>query len=277
MIETAETMPVRYSRSEVCRLMKIARTTMYYRLKHPKQLQYTEEEAKKVKDMFFEHNESFGRRTLKRELEKINVILSERKISRIMKDYDLKSKYGRKKGKNVHTHKKTSEKYIAENKYWMSAENERPKNAWSMDFTEQKAAGKTVYTCAIISVNKKNLTGRITGEPNSAETACKTLDKAIKKFGVPDMILTDRGSPFTSKSFHEMIEEYHIEHSMSRPHTPRDNRYIETFWRTMKTEIGPTNNMTDAEYKMVMDYYEYYYNYLRPHSVLGYRPPLSAD
>ena len=88
--------------------------------------------------------------------------------------------------------------------------------------------------------------------------------------------MTDRGSPFTGKAFHELLEREGIEHSMSRAHTPRDNRYIETFWQTMKTEIGPVKEMTIAEYRMILEYYEYYYNNLRPHSALGYRPPLQA-
>lgn len=269
-------MPRRYTRSEVCRILNIPRSTLYYRIKHPKQPEYTEEAAEKVKEIFQAHNGSFGRRVLKQELKKAKVELSERKISIIMKACGLKARYGRKKGRNLHTHKETSERYIAENKYWTSLEEERPKKVWSMDFTEQKVSGKTVYTCGIISVKEKTLVGRITGEPNSAETACKALEKAIKMYGKPDMILTDRGSPFTSKAFHELLEREGIQHSMSRPHTPRDNRYIETFWKTMKTEIGPVNDLTIPEYLMILEYYEYYYNNLRPHSALGYQPPLQA-
>ena len=44
----------------------------------------------------------------------------------------------------------------------------------------------------------------------------------------------------------------------------------------MKTEIGSVKGMTEEEYYTVLAYYEYYYNNLRPHSVLGYIPPLIA-
>ena len=236
---------------------------------------YSEEEAEAVIGVFRAHHNSFGRRVIHKELEKRGLHISEHKISRIMKEEGLCPKYGRKKCTNVHTHKETAERYIAENKYWRIKEEDRPKKAWSMDFTEQKVNGKTIYTCGIISITKKTLVGRITGEKNNAATACKALTQAIARHGIPEMVLTDRGSPFTSKSFHELLEEKEIMHSMSRPHTPRDNRYIETFWHTMKTEIGPVKWMTDEEYKMIVEYYEYYYNYLRPHSSLDYRPPLA--
>lgn len=63
---------------------------------------------------------------------------------------------------------------------------------------------------------------------------------------------------------------------MSRPHTPIDNRFIETFWKSMKIEMGKTDLLTEHTYRMVVDYYIYYYNNLRPHSSLNYRVPLSA-
>ena len=262
-----------FSRSKVCRLLNIPRSTLYYRLKHPRMPRYTEEEAAATVRAFREHHESFGRRVLHRELKKAGLQLSEHKISKIMRDYELSAKYGRKKGSYIHTQKTCAEKYIAENVYWNLPEEERPKKAWSMDFTEQKAQGKTIYTCGIISITGKQLVGRISGMRNCAETACETLRQAIARFGVPDMLLTDRGSPFVSKSFHDLLEQTHIIHSMSRPHTPRDNRYIETFWRSMKTEIGSVKDMTRDEYLMVLAYYEHYYNYKRPHSALDYGPP----
>ena len=44
----------------------------------------------------------------------------------------------------------------------------------------------------------------------------------------------------------------------------------------MKVELGKTNLLTEQTYRMVVDYYIYYYNNLCPHSALGYRPPLVA-
>ena len=264
------------SRSKVCQVLAIPRSTLYYRLKHPRTPSYTEDEAAAVISMFKEHHRSFGRRVLHRELQTAGWNISEHRISRILKDHDYVPKYGRKKSTNIHTHKESAEKYIAENVYWNLQEEKRPVKTWSMDFTEQKVEGKTVYTCGIISVTDKILVGRITGQRNCSETACRALTEAIARFGIPEMIMTDRGSPFVSKTFHDLLLEYGITHSMSRPHTPRDNRYIETFWRMMKTEIGPVKYMSRSEYLLVLDYYEDYYNYRRPHSALGYRAPCAA-
>ena len=44
----------------------------------------------------------------------------------------------------------------------------------------------------------------------------------------------------------------------------------------MKVEMGRLDLLTPETYRMVIDYYINYYNYLRPHSSLNYRTPLIA-
>lgn len=263
-------------RSKVCQILGIPRSTFYYRLNHSPKQGFTDEEEKAVIVKFRKHFGNFGRRVLHRELLKDGWNVSERQISKIMKKNELVSRYGRPKAKNIHTHPEQSERFVFDNIYWNLPENQRPTKVWSMDFTEQKVDGKKVYSCGIISINDAVLVGMKSGVRNNAESACDTLKEAINRFGVPDMILTDRGSPFVSKSFNETLKEYDIEHSMSRPHTPRDNRYIETFWKTMKTEIGQVMKFSIEEYLMVVGYYWHYYNHIRPHSRLNYTPPLVA-
>jgi putative transposase len=234
--------------------------------------------------MFYAHLGNFGRRIIRRELLKQNISISEHKITKILKYEGICSKYGRKKGKNLHTHKPTAEKYIAENIYRKLEKSKkkrdrkllRKKTIWSMDFTEEKINGKKVTTCGIVDVNKKVLISLVKDCSNTAESAVKCVKQGIEAFGTPYMIMTDRGSPFTSKSFHDLLVDGGIIHSMSRPHTPVDNRFIETFWKSMKTEMGKVNHLTVEQYLMIMEFHRQYYNYQRPHSSLGYHAPLSA-
>ena len=263
-----------YPVRKVCQRLKVTLSAYYHKKNYIKKPKYTEEETEAVTEIYYRHMGSFGRRTIRRELLKQGITMSERKISKIMKEKGLKSKYGRRKGKNVHTDKDTAEKYIQENIYKQLREEREQKEIWSMDFTEEKVSGKVIYTCGIVSINRKILVARITGKRNNQETAVQTLEQGIARYGEPYMVLTDRGSPFTSKSFKETVERHKILHSMSRPHTPIDNIYIETFWKSMKTEIGKVKHLTKEEYLLIMEYYEYYYNNIRPHSSLGYCAPL---
>lgn len=44
----------------------------------------------------------------------------------------------------------------------------------------------------------------------------------------------------------------------------------------MKVEMGKLDLLMSETYRIVVDYYINYYNCLRPHSALNYRPPLIA-
>lgn len=237
---------------------------------------YTKEEMQPVIDMFHEHHGSFGRRTLKVLLERKGVSFSEWKISRIMKINGLRSKYQIKKTKNIYTGL-NAEKYIKDNIYVTLTDEEKKKEIWSTDFTEEKVEGKIIYTCAIKSINSRVIVGFRMSTRMTHKLAIETLLDAIQSFGIPHMILTDRGTQFVSKAFQDILEKFGIIHSMSRPHCAVDNCFIETLWKSIKTEVGPVKNYTVKEYTMVMRYFWDYYNYRRPHSSLNYESPITIS
>lgn len=266
-----------YPARKVCRILQIPRSSYYAMRRNGVRRAVAKEELRRaVYDAFVEHHGSFGRRTLKRILERKNIRISEYKISKILKELGFCSKYGRKRCKNVYTSKNT-EKYIQENLYASLTDEQKSRmEIWSMDFTEEKIEGKKIYTCGIISVNRKILVGYAQGSRCTTALAMEAFANAMLAYGIPDMVMTDRGAQFVSRDFHAMMEDWGIRHSMSRPRTPVDNRFIETFWKSMKVELGKMDLLNEQTYRIVIEYYIYYYNNLRPHSSLGYLPPLAA-
>lgn len=266
-----------YPARKVCRLLNIPRSSYYHMRRYgARRTEYKAKESQAVCEIFVRHHGSFGRRVLKNLLKQEGIMLSEYKISRILKVHGYRSKYGRKKGKNVHTSEHT-QRYIQENLYArLTPELRNNMEIWSMDFTEEKIRGKKIYTCGIISVNSKVFVGYAQGKRCTTDLAMEAIANALLEHGIPDMVMTDRGAQFVSRDFHAMLEDWGIRHSMSRPHKPVDNCFIETFWKSMKVELGKTDLLTEQTYRMVMEYYVYYYNNLRPHSSLGYMPPLAA-
>lgn len=258
----------------VCQVLQIKEQSYYYRRKHPKKERYTQEEKDNVYRVYKENHSCFGRRMIKKYLEREGIKYSEKKISNIMKILNLKARYGRRKTENVYTNKETKEKYVAKNIYNNLEKEEQEKiEAWSIDFTEQIVEGRKIYTCAIIDIRTKVIVGYKQSYKIDAKLAVETLEKAIEEYGTPNMILSDRGSQFTSKLYQKTLEEHGIIFSMSRPYKPVDNVYIETFFKSMKTEIGYVKKYTIKEYKMVVEYWMNYYNTKRIHSSIGYLTP----
>lgn len=90
----------------------------------------------------------------------------------------------------------------------------------------------------------------------------------------PDIAHSDRGSQYRSYAFQELLEKYHITHSMSEPGTPVDNAVIESYHRSIKRElIIPNRHKTMAEMKVLIhEYLTDYYPNKRIHTKLKMTP-----
>ena len=172
--------------SEVCRILDVARSSVYYGKHHPKRSRVEAKEKELVRRVLQEQNNSFGRRVVRRLLARRGVMLSEYKIGKIFKELGHVSKYGRRKGKNVNTSPHTAE-YRKENLLLqLSREQRRRLTIWHMDFTEVKVREGKEYQCGIVSEGDRILTGLETSSKCTAAFAVETVKKAIAVYGKPD-------------------------------------------------------------------------------------------
>ena len=95
----------------------------------------------------------------------------------------------------------------------------------------------------------------------------------------PDWIHhSDRGSQYVSHEFRALVQENSGRSSYSKPGTPGDNAYVESFFGRFKNEEIHTEEIYSFEqaYNLVERYVEFYNNE-RPHSSLGYLTPISYE
>ena len=91
---------------------------------------------------------------------------------------------------------------------------------------------------------------------------------------------SDRGSQYASASYREMLARHGIKCSMSRRGNCYDNAVVESFFGTLKQELGRRRALDDARRGTCgasHDYIEVFYNRQRLHSSLGYRTPAEVD
>ena len=66
--------------------------------------------------------------------------------------------------------------------------------------------------------------------------------------------------------------------SMSNKGDCWDNAPMESFFKTLKTEIGDIRNRPEEELTVqLVDYIENYYNPIRLHSSIGYQSPIEYE
>jgi transposase InsO family protein len=223
----------------------------------------------RIVEIFREHNGNYGAPRIKAVLKKEGQRASKRRIGKILKRHCLESKHGRRKlAKNIYT--ASDERFIAENLI-KGKRASASDQICQMDTSQFKCAEGKLFVNGIIDIYDKTVVAKY-GKRENKELVLDTISEKLKA-GRPETIHTDRGSSNISLKVKELIEANEIRRSMSAPHKPNENQYIETFWKSAKTEIGNTKKLSFAELAIVLDYYINYYNTERIHSSIGYLTP----
>lgn len=109
-------------------------------------------------------------------------------------------------------------------------------------------------------------------ENATTENTLIAFEKAIKRYGKPEAILTDHGVQFTPARaecgpFTKWCEDRQIKHIIGRVHHPQTNGKIERWFGTYKSIEHRDDDTVESFVK--------YYNEERLHQSLGYKTPLS--
>src|SRR5262249_45611777 len=85
----------------------------------------------------------------------------------------------------------------------------------------------------------------------------------------------DRGVQYACDPYVALLRSHGIVASMSRAGNPYDNASCESFMKTLKKEEIWASRYRDLEHlrENIVEFIDHYYNRVRLHSALGYRPP----
>ena len=135
-----------------------------------------------------------------------------------------------------------------------------------------------LYLATTIDLYNREVVGYAMAEHMRAELACDAIELAHRRGLVrPDAIFhSDRGSQYTSTEFRTMLTGKGIRASMGRVGSCYDNAAAESFFATLKAEIGTRVWATREQARREVFAYLTYYNRNRLHSTLKYRTPYEA-
>ena len=115
----------------------------------------------------------------------------------------------------------------------------------------------------------------------TAESAVEFLWHAVAWYTAQGMkverILTDNGACYTSRKFSEACREFGIQHKRTRPYRPQTNGKAERFIQTALKEWAYAQTYTHSWKRTAcLSKWTHHYNFVRPHSALGRKPPASC-
>lgn len=147
---------------------------------------------------------------------------------------------------------------------------------WSMDFLQDALFnGQRFRILAIVDNYSKKCLSLIVGKSLRGEDVRNTLNHVCKEENCfPERIQCDNGSEFISKEVDRWAYENKVTLDFSRPGTPTDNPYVESFNGKFRDECLSMNWFMDLEdAREKIEEYRIDYNTVRPHSSIFDLPP----
>jgi transposase InsO family protein len=148
---------------------------------------------------------------------------------------------------------------------------------WVADITYIRLKAEFVYLAVILDGFSRKVVGWALDRTLAMRLTIGALEQAIEsRQPEPGLVHhSDRGLQYASEEYAKVLENNRVIPSMSRPANPYDNASCESFMKTLKREEIYANNYNDLEHLRanIEEFIEQYYNRLRLHSALGYRPP----
>jgi putative transposase len=145
-------------------------------------------------------------------------------------------------------------------------QREHNNSLWQADF---KLCSDDNWMISYQDDHSRFITGSVKIYSPTGENAMLLLDRAVKRFGVPEQILTDHGTQFKpargeTSEFDMHCRELGIEHITASVRRPTTCGKIEAFHKAYEVE--------SHLFKMHWSFIRYY-NYTRPHEGIGYLTP----
>ena len=102
-----------------------------------------------------------------------------------------------------------------------------------------------------------------------------TLTGLFTSNGVPEHIRSDNGPEFTSKAIRDWLPRVGVRTLFIQPGSPWENVYNESFNGMLRDELLNREIFYSLkEVEILTERWRREYNTIRPHSSLGYRPPV---
>lgn len=166
-------------------------------------------------------------------------------------------------------------------KAWKRFEHAEPNALWQMDFKGDVALGQgRLHPLTVIDDHSRYAVVLQATDNERHQTVQNAVQTAFERYGLPEIILTDNGSPWGDPGERSLTKlgVWLIEHGVapwhSPPFHPQNHGKNERFNRTLKAELLDGRAFDDLQQaQRAFDAWRHRYNHHRPHDALGLAVP----
>jgi putative transposase len=231
-----------------------------------------------VRTSFAESRTYYGSPRIHRDLTEQHESISRKRVIRLMQEEGLKARVRKRyKVTTMSDHDQPIVANVLDRRFTAEAPNQR----WVGDTTELviRESGAKIYLAAILDLFSRFIVGWAVSAVNDRHLTIKALEVAVQRRCPPAGLLhhSDQGSTYASEDYRTILTAHGITGSMSRRGNCYDNAVIESFFSTVKSELGEHFDSHRRAKVELFDYIEVFYNQRRRHSTLGQISPAAFE
>jgi len=278
--ERIDAMRADYTVEDLCEVLGVTSSGYYaWRKRAPSRRQQEDERLKPlVLACFRDSGKAYGSPRLHEELVEKGVVIGRRRVRRLMKEQGL---VARKKPPFVTTTQSEHDNPTAPELLKRDFSAKRPNEKWVGDITYLPTSRGFIYLAVMLDLYSRRVVGHAIDGTLETSVALRALDMALstRERTGPLIHHTDRGIQYTSKEYVRLLEEHSVDRSMSRKGNCWDNAPAESFFSSLKTELGwrLSPKLSPEEVRRTVLSYIANYNFKRRHSSIGYRSPVDFE
>lgn len=266
--------------SMLCRTLKVTRSGFYaWQRREPSRRQREDERLRvHVRATFKRSRRTYGAPRIHDELKEAGETVSKKRVARLMREEGI---VARKKRRFVAT---TQSNHALETPPNVIARDFRaagPNEKWVGDITYLRTRDGFLYLATLMDLFSRRIIGWAVSDTLETTVASQALEMAFATRHVEKVLIhhTDRGVQYASADYRRRLGDRDVICSMSGKGDCWDNAVAESFFSTLKVELGAVLNggasRTDVR-SAVVDYLDFY-NSQRRHSALGYASPVQYE
>jgi len=263
----------------LCRILRISRSGYYAWCERPESAHARQDRQLRVRVQasFAASRQRYGSPRVWEDLVEDGIHVSRKRVVRLMQEQGLRARARKRfKSTTMSDHDQPVAANLLNREFTAPAPNRR----WVGDTTEFLigSSGK-LYLAAILDLFSRFVVGWAISAINDRHLALRALDAALKR-RCPDSGLmhhSDQGSPYASEDYQTVLEAQGITCSMSRRGNCYDNAVMESFFSSVKSELGDRFDSCGEAKMELFDYIEVFYNQRRRHSTIGQVSPAAFE
>jgi transposase InsO family protein len=236
-----------------------------------------------VQTVFDRHRGFYGAPRVYQELKAAGLKVGRHRVARLMRCSALKAKTRR--GFRPCLNPRNRASGVTANLLQQEFNPAAPNRCWAGDITYIRTTDGWRYLAVWIDLYSRRVVGWAMGATMEATLVLEALNRALGHRQIePHQLLihTDQGSQYRATAYRQLLEGRKISCSMSARGCCWDNAVAESFFSTLKHELGldddaETLNSPQQLLSRLAFWIDGYYNRERRHSTIGYLSPIDYE